>query len=330
MKKGISVIVCCYNSAKRISKALQSICSQQVSAFIPVECILVDNACIDETVKIAKDFWGMSGATFPLKIVSEPRPGLSHARIAGINSANYECLIFCDDDNEFFSNYLMEAYTTLNSDKLVAACGGKGIPRFDAERPAWFSDYQEAFAVGSQEIGIEGGKLFQLYGAGLALRKSAFESLRSRGYEFVLEDRKGTSLSSSGDIELTNMLVLIGYELRYNSQMMFYHSIPNERLTTEYLSRLFHAFGTDGPIRNLFYAHITSRRHFTFIRNWNIHFALSIFRMSKYYLMPPKPGGRILYQKWSKAYCRSLLNLRGRYATLDRGLLALKKTSKAR
>ncbi len=81
--KGVSIIICCYNSAHRLPKTLAHLKTQVVSQIIPWEVIVVDNASTDGTDQVAKTQWGELPGV-PFRVVNEPRPGLSNARNLGV------------------------------------------------------------------------------------------------------------------------------------------------------------------------------------------------------------------------------------------------------
>src|SRR6266516_3860790 len=79
---GVSVVICCHNSAQRLAKPLAHLAVQQVPQGIPWEVILIDNASTDGTADFATAHWPAT-ASAPLRVISEPRLGLTHARECG-------------------------------------------------------------------------------------------------------------------------------------------------------------------------------------------------------------------------------------------------------
>jgi len=312
-KKGVSVIVCCYNSAARIRETLSALARQEFRVMMDWEIILVDNASTDHTASLALSIWEQLQTGVDLRIVYEREPGLGNARNAGIREAAYSVALFCDDDNWLAPGYVEGVFRILEEDISIAACGGRGIPVFETGKPGWFDEYEEVFAVGSQEINEEGGRLLNLYGAGLAVRIEALERLHLSGFMALMRGRTGSQLSSSEDTELTYAFVLMGYRLHYAHHLTFFHYLPAARLNLRYVKRIFSAFGTDGPVRNLYYAHISDRWFHRRIGNWVYHLGLSMFRLFKYFVAPPKKGGRMIYLRWNIAYIRQLIALRGEY-----------------
>ncbi len=311
---GITVIICCYNSVQRLSKTLQALSTQQCS--ITWELLIVDNASEDNSAEYAVDLWKMFRPDIPIRVVEESIPGLSNARKTGIKTASYANVLFCDDDNWLNEQYVQGMYNMLMSDSQTAACGGMGIPIFESKEPYWFYEYAEAYALGSQKINSEHGNILNLYGAGLAIKKSALDKLYKSGFDSVLQDRVGMLLSSAGDTELTYALVLLGYKLQCSNELKFFHFLTKERLTVSYLKRLFTSFGNDGPMRNLYYSFVSQRLTHKLIKVWVLHLLLSILRLFKYWVVPPKKYGRDIYFSWSLAYINSLWAIRKNYSEL--------------
>jgi glycosyltransferase involved in cell wall biosynthesis len=273
------------------------------------EIILVDNASTDNTAGVAEAIWESTGSEICLHIVEEAEPGLMNARNKGIKMAGYSIVLFCDDDNRLSPDYVEGVFDVLESDINAAACGGMGIPAFETTKPEWFDEYQEAFAVGSQAINEEGGRILNLYGAGLAVKQTALEQLQRSGFASTMKGRVGGTLSSSEDTELTYALVLMGYRLHFAQELTFFHYLPRRRLTFGYVKKIFIAFGKDGPIRNLYYSYISTRRSHQPIRNWYAHMVLCLYRLVKYFLLPPKKKGRWVYFHWNIAYLNQLIVL---------------------
>jgi glycosyltransferase involved in cell wall biosynthesis len=241
--KGFSIIICCYNSEKVIEETLIAISQQNFDAE-QIEVILVNNNCTDNTVFIAQDIWKNLYTPFELRIIDEPTPGLSYARKAGVFNAKFSYVIFCDDDNFLEKNYLSLAFNTFEKELQIGAIGGQGIPKSNIVFPKWFDNYKHAYACGKQDTksGYVTYTKGSLYGAALCLRKhlitKIFQELNSN-----LTDRKAEFLTSGGDSELCFHVVLNGYELFYNENMIFYHFIEEGRLNMNYLHKLYHGFG---------------------------------------------------------------------------------------
>lgn len=238
--QGISVIVCCYNSAKRLPETLRHLSKQEGLENKPWEIVLVDNNSTDSTSSLAKQLWLEYDCDVDLIIIEEKKPGLSHARNKGISASSYDLLVFCDDDNWLESNYLIEASKVFLLNENIGAAGGWCDAVFEAEEPVWFTTFQENFAVGKpmEKSGYCINSNSYLYGAGLCIRKKVLNHLLSVNFRNLLDDRKGNKLSSGGDLELVYAIRIIGYSVYFSETMSFKHYMPKSRMTWNYLMQL--------------------------------------------------------------------------------------------
>ena len=236
---GVSIIICCHNSAGRIAETLKHLWIQETGEF-PLEIVLVDNNCADDTVDVAKREWIASGQRIPLRIVGESVPGLSAARIKGVRSANFEYAVFCDDDNWLGSDYAKRAHNVMERDPGIGVLGGSSTANSDGDLPDWFELVKGNYAVGFQSTGgaADASGRGYLWGAGMVFRKSALESMIGLGVTSVLSDRKGKELSSGGDSEICKWFLMLGYSLWYDPELKFTHFLESDRLTEKYYAEM--------------------------------------------------------------------------------------------
>jgi len=256
IKKGISVVICSYNSEHRIKRVLGCLSAQQNCDDIEWEVIMVDNASKDNTAKVAKELWKRN--EIPFKVISEPNPGLSNARRTGINNSKFSFISFIDDDNWVCENWIETTYEIMVKNPNVGICGGLGEPVFENSPPVWFKEIQHAYAVGPQQDkeGILSSEIQFLYGAGITIRKEAWNRLMSKNFKFLLTGRKGKSLSSGEDYELCLALKFAGYSLYYSPRLKFKHYMFASRLNLKYLRHLFAAFGKSRVILMIYIAYL--------------------------------------------------------------------------
>jgi glycosyltransferase involved in cell wall biosynthesis len=233
---GVSIIICCHNGETRLANTIQHICDQQVPSYVPWELIIVDNGSSDQSVSVAQEVWDRNSASGRLKIVHEPELGLNFARARGFNEALYEYMIMCDDDNWLSPSYIGHVCRIMSTHPRIGALGGHGILKTEIEAPAWFIN-SNIFASGPQAC--VSGKVIdnKVYGAGCVIRKSAYQKLLHVGFQSLLTDRKGNTLTSGGDYELCYALAILGYDIWYDDRLRFIHYITKERLTFEYYLR---------------------------------------------------------------------------------------------
>jgi glycosyltransferase involved in cell wall biosynthesis len=236
---GVSVIICCYNSAKRLPETLGHLARQEGSNGFPWEVLVVDNASTDGTGEVAGREWQRALSPAPLRVVLQPVPGLSFAREKGIESAQYEFLLFCDDDNWLCPTYLARACEILEKHPEVALVGGWGEPVCEVTPPSWFKDFSGPYGTGPQMSGAGIAPfLTTFYGAGSVIRKSDYQNLVQQGFRFFLSGRQGSKLTTGEDRELCYAFSLNGKKLYYDPALKFRHFIPKERATFAYYRQM--------------------------------------------------------------------------------------------
>lgn len=244
MIKGVSIVICCYNSAKRLPQTLLHIAKQKIPETIACELIVVDNNCTDDTVAVVNSIWKELASSIPLTIIEEKTPGLSSARHKGVASANYEYIIFCDDDNWLEENYCKTVFEILDTYKNIGAVGGQSTAITDHPNglPDWFENAKFAYAVGKQaSISGDISNRMYLWGSGLGFRKTVYQKVYST-LPSLLSDRNGKELSSGGDSECCIRFLLLGYQLYYDERLEFVHFIPSEKLTPLFYEKLEQSF----------------------------------------------------------------------------------------
>ncbi len=250
---GVSVVICCYNSALRLPLTLKHLAGQSVPETIAWEILVVNNASTDDTVECARSIWEQwQPGSGRLRIVTENTPGQMHARKTGAKEARFGCLIFCDDDNLLDKNYVSLAYGVMAKDSGIGAAGGKNLPMTDAPAyPEWFEEYMDKYATGvpAPQSGDISYKAFIL-GAGMVTRKDLFLRMFDDRYPSLLSGRNGEKLSTGDDFEYCKRLILRGYTLYYDERLLLYHFIPKERLTIGYRERLMKGIEEAGLILN--------------------------------------------------------------------------------
>ncbi len=242
---GVSVVICCHNSEKRLPATLRHLAAQVAPAEMAWEVIVVDNASTDRTREVAVSSWPQ-GFRVPLRIVAEPSPGLNQARLQGIREARFNIVSLVDDDNWVASDWVCRVAALFAEHPEVGACGGRSVAAPEAPTPDWFDKVCGFYAVGQQNV-VNGdithtqGTL--LWGAGLSLRVTAFRALLAQGFHFFVQDRRGTQLSSGGDTEICFALRALGWRLWYDDALVLQHFIPKERLQWSYTLRLMRGMG---------------------------------------------------------------------------------------
>lgn len=236
--RGVSIIICTYNGIERLANTFDSIL--QLNQGITRELILVDNASTEDIADFCKNYFSNYASAINFTLVREAKAGLTHARIAGIRQARYEYLLFCDDDNALFSDYLELGVKVFDEIPTVGVIGGRGIARLTIDPPEWFDKYQHSFAVGAQRshTGLIEDAPGHVYGAGSFFRRSPLQAILEAGFYPSLTGRTASCLLSGDDLEWCWLVQLQGYNIYYKESLKFFHDIPSQRLTKSYYINL--------------------------------------------------------------------------------------------
>lgn len=238
MALGITVVICTYNGSLLLPDTIRHIAQQRVSSHIPWEVIIVDNASTDNTNEVAIQEWKKYSNPTPFTVVKQPNQGITFAREMGLKTANYEYILFCDDDNWLNPDYITTSYNIMLSNPSIGVLGGHGELVYETSPPSWVSNLS-LFGNGPQAS--KSGKVPRnlVYGAGCVIRKSAYLEIYDCGFKPMLVGREGKNLTSGEDYEICYSIALVGYDIWYDDRLKFKHFMPKVRLTWDYHIRFF-------------------------------------------------------------------------------------------
>src|SRR3954470_6881150 len=188
----------------------------------------------------------VSGREDPAHL-SEPRPGLSHARNRALEwaaGAGSDVLAFVDDDAVVDPGWYEALRARWDEAPADVACiGGPIRPGFSVPPPSWFSDgiaHVLTLLDRGPEVRDLDPDVEAVYGANISFR---VEPLRAVGGFDPSLGHSGSRVFFAEEDEAQRALVQAGYRVRYVPDAAVWHVIPAERLTrASFLLRRF-AFG---------------------------------------------------------------------------------------
>ena len=126
-----SIIVAAHNEDKYIADCIRALKLQDYQG--EFEIIVVDNASNDKTQEVSRELG--------VRVIYEPKKGVSHALISGVRSAMGEILAFTDADTRPPKEWLSRLNNVFNLTENVAAGG----PPYYYDGPNWANFFMKNF-----------------------------------------------------------------------------------------------------------------------------------------------------------------------------------------
>jgi glycosyltransferase involved in cell wall biosynthesis len=278
----LSVILCTHNPALGpLRETLDGLRRQTLTAD-QWELILVDNAS-EPPLKAEDLLGGLSNG----RLVAEPKPGLTPARLRGLEECHGQLLVYVDDDNVLEADYLKVALELFKSRPHVGAFGGSIEPVFEEKPPEWTRPYWYLLAIRDTPEDrwglLPGNHAIEPCGAGLCVRREVAEFYQNLVQTDPLRaslDRRGESLASAGDTDLIYCSYDLGLGIGRFRALKLKHLIPQKRLQPDYLLRLFEAMAYSGVILKQVRGHSAIDTRFSVVgllRRWKRYISSSSF-----------------------------------------------------
>ncbi len=234
----ISVILCTYNRAEMLRRALESAAAQTMSSSVKWELVAVDNGSTDDTPNVVAGFVERCPS---IRYVREEKQGLSHARNRGIAESTGDVLCFIDDDVRLPPDYVQKVYSAWKNGGWDLA-GGRVVADYDAPPPNWIGRLPRQMLNGPFGLHDRGEGDFILedaddivpIGANMLIPRTVFNTIGS--FNTAL-GRTGASLRSGEDSELYERARRAGLKVGYCGSCPVRHFVPARRLKRRYFIR---------------------------------------------------------------------------------------------
>ena len=240
----LSVIVCTYNQAGYLRKALTSLSGQTLppNSF---EVLVIDNGSSDDTREVAEAFRHIKH----LRFIRDPVLGLSHARNTGWRAARGRLVAYMDDDavaSPHWAERILRRFHDFSP--RPGSVGGKVTPIWEAKRPQWLTrelerhlslvDWMDA------PMRLEDGGLY-LAGTNVSYRRDLLE--QSGGFRTNL-GRKGPLLRGNEELWMQRYLHRRQASLWYDPEILVQHHIKAQRLTPSWFFSRFYWQGVSDAL----------------------------------------------------------------------------------
>ena len=242
----LSLIISTYNRAESLMRTLESVVQQSADPS-NWECVVVNNASTDDTAERCAQFIA-DHPSCNIRLVDEPRQGLSYARNSGVALSQGRNIAFIDDDETISENFV-EAYINLFTTHTAFAAAGVVEAQYECGRPRWMSKYPEKmianpFDLGNKVITIPSS--ITPPGGNMAFKREIFTLYGD--FDTAL-GRKGEELLGSEENDMFARIRALGERVYYVPEAKVYHHISADKLTPEYFEALSYGVGRSKRIR---------------------------------------------------------------------------------
>jgi glucosyl-dolichyl phosphate glucuronosyltransferase len=244
-KYKVSAVICSYNRARFIIKAVESLFGQTFGA--DYEVVVVDNNSTDGSLDLLQQYKDAHPQR-NFRFFSEPNQGVSHTRTRCVKEARGEIVAFLDDDSVADSQWLQTIVAFFEQHPQVYSVGGRILPYFLTAQPDWFSKYFFGL-VGRFDLGNEAKRLTGARypcGANMAFRRAIFDEI---GFFNTHIGRSGTGLSAGEEKDIYKKILATGKQVYYLPQAVVHHAVEANKFDKGYVKRHSMGIGSSERVR---------------------------------------------------------------------------------
>jgi glycosyltransferase involved in cell wall biosynthesis len=224
MQPMISVVICTYNRADTLRRALQSLICQETDGQFSYEILVIDDGSSDGTRAVVSEI--ASRSQVPVRYVCEEGYGIAQARNRCVSESRGEWIAWCDDDqlaepdwlNQLFAVACRTGADVVGSDRVLSLPDEPVVPLNRVTRVVLGESiyHRESRLFSYQSLPTTGNML---------IRRSVLDSVGSFD----------TSMVYSGeDSDLARRVLAHGFTAWSAPKAVVHHLIPPSRLSAEY------------------------------------------------------------------------------------------------
>ncbi len=231
----ITLAMCTHNHADRLKRTLEDI-RQLEPPINPWEILIIDNASTDETPKLlAASNWHPPGIS--VRIIQEPRLGISYARNCASQNAKGKYVLYVDDDETPNPKWIRAHEQNILTHEPDALAGPIHVLFEHGERPSWLQDELLGF-LGNLDYGDDQwltDPATHCYTGNLAVKNKIFAKIG--GFDTDL-GRRGQVNTGGEDTEFYRRLIAHGCKVRWVADAIINHRIHTDKLRRRYFLEL--------------------------------------------------------------------------------------------
>ena len=264
----ISIVICTYNRAFLLPDLLASLGQQQVPSGDQIELLVINNNSSDDTEQVA--LAAAEQCPFPVRVLTETRLGVSHARNRGWQEACGEYVLYLDDDAVPKVGWL-ERYSAALNFYHPEVAGGPIEPTFGRRIPKWLDpdgphnqDYVARLDLGPETRWLSGTE--HVWAGNFAVRRDVFAKVNGFSPTFGIIGKRRLS---GEETDLQFRILNTGGRILYVSDAAILHPLLPEKLRLSYYLRQIYERGI-----SLSQLRLSHARHLEPTRRWKARCAL--------------------------------------------------------
>ena len=252
----LSAIICTHNPRPAYLGRVLDALRGQTLPLDQWELLVIDNASRETLAGRFDLSWHPHG-----RFIREDEIGLPYARARGIAEARGEVLVFIDDDNVLDPDYLQAALEVSRQRPYIGAWGGSSRGEYEIEPPAATAGYL-GMAIAVSEIdrdywsNLEGINPSTPFGAGMCVRHAVAQAYLVKFHRDPLRRQLGPRRGLPGagdDTDIARTAADLHFGTGRFHALKFTHLIPKERITEDYVVRLYSGYAVAEVITNALY-----------------------------------------------------------------------------
>jgi glycosyltransferase involved in cell wall biosynthesis len=213
----ISIVIPAKDRLDYLRNTVKALAAQDLGEH-EAELVIVDNGSTDGTLEWLEGC--RAGFPMPLKVVSEPAPGVSVARNAGVRQAGHDCILFLNDDTSPSDQWLVAGHARAHQmagHTEIAVLGRITYPPDQLADPfmRWINDGAQ-FDYARLDSG-EPPRACHFYTAHISFPRAAFE--RATGMDERLQ-------FGFEDAALGHRMEQQGVQIHYHPELVVHHDHP--------------------------------------------------------------------------------------------------------
>jgi len=233
---GVSILIPTHNRARILGQTLESLSKMELPSGVPVEVVVVANACTDDTVAVAEAMFAK--LPFQGKCIVEPRANLSIARNTAVRHSQHEICAMLDDDVWVHHRWLKATVAAYRDPDVAIVAGHIELWWKDVTRPEWFMPMMDSLLT-QKDFGSAPRRMYSPYdaaGANFSFRRAVFDGIGP--YVEGLGRTGGNVGLSAEESEFLQRALASGYHMYYFPEVSIKHWVAPTRIEMAYLERV--------------------------------------------------------------------------------------------